>query len=766
MMQMSSSKTEKTPKTARLNSVGAVFLDTMSRYRNPLILYIIAMIIFGPVSLLMSSERDIGGQLYLNAPMLILAGLTAVGASIVIPMVVFSYFDNKRALDVFHSLPVTRGKMFAGNFLAGLALLFLPYLLSVLPTALAIDVTTYFRLKHYQTDYLFAPEYLRYTLYGAVGILFCFALMTFLMICCSTILESAGYFAIITLGYVGLVAIVFSLVGDATFGYTEFPAENFLLRFSPFYILDNISSQTLDIPWMLQLLLVTALFIVLAARRALGRKSEQVGGGYVWPPVYYAAAIGGSIAVGLLSSEIFGLTGIPSVILSIVLGILAYVILDTIRNRGFKNILRAGLVSVCATAGVGFCALLISVTGTFGYEQWMPKEEEIVSVSVDMRTTESVSLSGDFPLTDPESIGRVLACHKAILTNQYTIEKDRTRPLVEYTPYLFDNGDNAYGYGSNWVTINYTLKNGKTVSRSYWSIPTALGKTLSEIAGSQVYSCAMADKLEDYADYLSDLTNQQAVSLDDYYGSSVQLEQLDFGAGSYSEDLSLTTGMREQLLRALAEDLRRRPEGWKINPETQPLGKLRIDLPYVEPAYLNNTRVFNVAGWVGYSFFLYDIDINTFALLAEWGYYDAAERELLPDSSYHIEYDDVDLMVISTDYYDALKQEDQAAIFHFADSSIGIGARSGYYDEDLPVDKTNPAAESGDIYRYFIGESIDVTDEIAHRDLTEEEVAVLQSLVLYVGISDEPMNVLYVNGNIFLIPPENLAAVQAIVYGE
>ena len=200
MMQMSSSKTEKTPKTARLNSVGAVFWDTMSRYRNPLILYIIAMIIFGPVSLLMSSDRDIGGQLYLNAPMLILAGLTAVGASIVIPMVVFSYFDNKRALDVFHSLPVTRGKMFAGNFLAGLALLFLPYLLSVLPTALAIDVTTYFRLKHYQTDYLFAPEYLRYTLYGAVGILFCFALMTILMICCSTILESAGYFAIITLG--------------------------------------------------------------------------------------------------------------------------------------------------------------------------------------------------------------------------------------------------------------------------------------------------------------------------------------------------------------------------------------------------------------------------------------------------------------------------------------------------------------------------------------------------------------------------------------
>ena len=52
MMQMSSSKTEKTSKTARLNSIGAVFLDTMSRYRNPLILYLVAMVIFGPVSLL------------------------------------------------------------------------------------------------------------------------------------------------------------------------------------------------------------------------------------------------------------------------------------------------------------------------------------------------------------------------------------------------------------------------------------------------------------------------------------------------------------------------------------------------------------------------------------------------------------------------------------------------------------------------------------------------------------------------------------------
>lgn len=766
MMQMSSSKTEKPSKTARLNSVGAVFWDTMSRYRNPLILYIIAMIIFGPVSLLMSSDRDIGGQLYLNAPMLILAGLTAVGASIVIPMVVFSYFDNKRALDVFHSLPVTRGKMFAGNFLAGLTLLYAPYLLTVLPTALAIDVTTYFRLKHYQTDYLFAPDYLRYTLYGAVGILFCFALMTFLMICCSTILESAGYFAIITLGYVGLVVIVFSLVGDATFGYTDFPAQNFLLRFSPFYILENSSLQTLDYKWIIQLLLVTALFIYLAARRALGRKSEQVGGGYVWPPVYYAAAVGGSIAVGLASSEVFGLNGVPSVILSIVLGVLAYVILDTIRNRGFKNILRAGLVSVCATAGVGLCALLISVTGTFGYEQWMPKEEEIASVSVDMGTTESISLSDDFPLTDPESIGKVLACHKAIVTNQYTIEKDRNWSLVEYTPYVFDTGDDAYAYGSCSVRIDYTLKNGKTVSRRYWNIPTTLTKTLSEIAGSQVYSCAMADQLEDYADYLSDLTDKQTVALNDYYGSSVQLEQLDFGAGYYSEDLSLTTDMRMQLLRAFAEDLRRRPEGWKIDPESQPLGKLRIDLPYVEPAELTESRINRAGSWIGYAFFLYDIDINTLSLLEAWGYYDSTEKKILPDSSYLIEYGDVDLMVISTDYYDALKQSAEAGIFHFAGSSIGIGARSEYYDEDLPIDKTDPTLESGDIYRYFIGEYLDVTDEIVHRDLTEEEVAVLQSLVLYVGISDEPMNVLYVNGNTFLIPPENLAAVQAIVYGE
>lgn len=766
MMQMSSSKTEKTPKTARLNSVGAVFLDTMSRYRNPLILYFIAMVIFGPVSLLMSSDRDIGGQLCLNAPMLILAGLTAVGASIVIPMVVYSYFDNKRALDVFHSLPVTRGKMFAGNFLAGLTLLYAPYLLTVLPTALAIDVTTYFRLKHYQTDYLFAPEYLRYTLYGAVGMLFCFALMTFLMICCSTILESAGYFAIITLGYVGLVAIVFSLVGNATFGYTNFPAQNFLLRFSPFYILENTSLQTLDYKWIIQLLLVTALFIYLAARRALGRKSEQVGGGYVWPPVYYAAAIGGSIAVGLVSSELFELNGVPSVILSIVLGVLAYVILDTIRNRGFKNIVRAGLVSVCATAGVGLAALLISVTGTFGYEQWMPKEEEIVSVRVEMSNTESVSLSNDFPLTDPESIGKVLACHKAILTNQRTIEKDRTQPLVEYTPYVFDSGDNAYAYGSCSVRIDYTMKNGKTVSRRYWSIPAALTKTLSEIAGSQVYSCAMADQLENYANYLYDLTDQQVVDLNDYYGSSVELGQLDFGAGSYSENLSLTTNMQEQLLRAFAEDLRRRPEGWKIDPETQPLGKLQVDLPYVEPADLNNDRVYSASSWYGYSFFLYDVDINTLSLLEGWGYYDGEEKEILPDSSYQIEYGDIDLMVISTDYYETLKQSSEAEIFHFAGSSIGIGARSEYYDEDLPIEKASPTLESGEIYRYFIGEKIDVTDEIVHRDLTEEEVKKLQSLILYVGISDEPMDALYLNGSTFLIPPENLAAVQAIVYGE
>ena len=45
------------------------------------------------------------------------------------PLILFHYINNRQAVDVFHSLPVSRKNLFWGNYLFGLAVLLIPYVL-------------------------------------------------------------------------------------------------------------------------------------------------------------------------------------------------------------------------------------------------------------------------------------------------------------------------------------------------------------------------------------------------------------------------------------------------------------------------------------------------------------------------------------------------------------------------------------------------------------------------------------------------------------
>lgn len=782
MMQTSSSGIKKapgkTPKPTKLNSAFSVFVSTVSRCRNPLILYFVAMFIFGPVSLLMSSNTDYAGRLVLDAPLLVLGYLVPAGGSIVIPMVVFSYLDNKRALDVFHALPVTRVKMFTGNFLAGLVMLYAPYLVMTVPVAIAIGFNRYLNNGTYE-------QYLLACFWAAAVYFFCYVLMTLLVVSCSTLLESVGYFAIILLGYLGLDVLTFELIGGATYGYTKFPIEDFFLRFSPVsFIAFAPSTDSWRTKCAVQLLITGLLLLYFCYRRIRARKSEQIGGGYVWPPLYYIAAIGGSIAAGLVAASV--ITGVRWILLSIIIGVLFYAILDTIRNRGFKNIVRTGIVSGCTVAGVGVIALLIHMTGTFGYEEWLPKEDEIVSVSISTnRDPETYSLAKDFVLSDPESIHRTLSGHQSILANQKVVKAGtyaNSEPLVEYTPYIFDEGDSAYAYGSQYVRITYQLKNGRTVERRYSGVPTTLMKQFTDIAGSQAYSCAIAEKLEGITDYLNSLTSEQMNTLEQHYGSNYELVWIDLaGIQNKNESLNLTGGMQKQLLGALAEDFRRRPEGWKTNPDTQPIGSIYLSVPIVEDVQGILDGQDSTLEWYGYTFMLYESDINTLSALKDWGYYDAQAKELLlgrPDTYYENDIS-IEATVIPVEYYDILKEDGTANIFHFASSHYGFYTKSvNSSQQDTPVPAAKETVHLSPVptatvseernYRIYIGSpekgGVDVTDQIVHRVFSLDEIEQLRKLTLQVAISDEPMDVLYLDGNTYLIPEENLEQVKEIVF--
>ena len=511
MTQMSSSMIKPTVTPRGVNRLGAVFSDTVRRYRTPYILYWIAMVIFGPLAAIIDYVNTFGNPNLLHASswggsqMLIFCYLIFLGASVVIPMVVFSDIDNRRALDVFHALPVTRGKLFWGNMLAGLFLLFSPFVVCTLPVAAAVDLSPFW-LDPEAAARLFQPSLLKVTLLlVAAAPTLLFGLMVLMMLSCSTVVESFGYFCILLVGYTAVVSMGFILIGQSTFGFSSFWFEDFLLRFTPLSLIFSGAIITDSSFWVSALqmaVFLAAALILLGWRRYIQRKSEQAGG-YIWAPVYYIAAAFGSLAAGLYVRAVVssGNDGLDAAA-GAVTAMLVFIVLDTIRHRGFRHIARSAVTSAIGVAGVAVLAVVINLTGTFGYEGWVPNVNDVLAVKV--QSGDPANLSSAFPLTDTESVrdGHRLPQSRWSGTEE-PLETGSPETLVEYDPYGFSSAETIdQSYGSTYVTITYEMKDGSEKVRQY-VVPVVMTKPLYELSGSMRYSASIADVMDQYAESIT-----------------------------------------------------------------------------------------------------------------------------------------------------------------------------------------------------------------------------------------------------------------------
>ena len=727
------------------------------------------MVIFGPIGFLMEYPNAVNRLMHaeqysssVSMPSLAAMGLlTTVGASIVIPMVIFSYLDNRRAMDTFHALPVTRGKQFLGTISAGLFLLFVPFVVTIPPVMAVVDVMQACRETVNRGDQLvwenitsaFTGEYLQVTLTVAVTALMFYMLMSFLMFCCSTILESAGYFAIVILGYIALVSMGMNQIGNATFGFTRngFWLTDVLLRFSPLYYFIS-SGRRLNVwPYALQIMLLAIVFGLLAWRRAVSRKSEQAGG-YIWSPVYYIVAMGGSLAVGLaLFRMLEGSGAVFALFTGSVLGILAYIILDTVRNRGFKNIVRSLVTGVAGVVGVGVFSVLVVITGTFGYESWLPTEDDIASVSI----SDDNFLDG-FPLSDAESIHQVVSFHQAVLSNQKTVEDGLNLPLVEYLPFEFDDNQAAYAYGETTVDIEYTMKNGRVITRQYNNVPLTLTRYLYQIAGSTAYSCAIADQLETFSETLPMTAYEYGI--DENWRYEFQIADQMGIYLSNTTTMPLSEQDARAFLAAMGEDFRRRSEGWKVSPSEQPIGQISF---YVDDL-----------DYYSYELYIYESDLNTLDLMEKFGYYNTNNPGKINSTVSINDIINIEAAVITPEDYAAAADNGDASAFHFSDERIGVVSRSYDDEEDVWDVKDELYAATGEVNPHRTGKEQGMLTlssgekvSVCLRDFTVQEIEELLGEVMLIGYSDEPMPVLWLDGRTYLIPEENMETVRELIFG-
>ncbi len=361
----------------------------------------------------------------------------------------FSYLTRVNSVGFIHSLPVSRNGMFASYYLSGAVSVLIPQLV------LALNV-------------LIIPWKYR----------FLFALLVFVV----GTLYSVGVYS---------VGVMMSMLSAKTIGCvvftgfglaTPYLAENFVriimrtnlygyYNESEYWITENIYliPETVMSPKGFIYLAVIVVFTLLAWILYRRRHSELAGDLVAYPGIRGAATVACGILAGVCAYLVFGgslfLFGLFGVICSVLVNFAVKKRFDIVSSLAHAGIL-AGITVVIV------CVFAFDITG---FERRIPELEDIESVTVSERyhrgnilfyTEDGYVYSDDdcLKIKDENGIETVRRFHEDLIGNKDYYESS-TGTYVTYTkPYYMDLYDP--GASGNFI-IEYKLKNGETVTRSY-----------------------------------------------------------------------------------------------------------------------------------------------------------------------------------------------------------------------------------------------------------------------------------------------------------
>ncbi len=393
----------------------------------------------------------------------------------------FSYMQNKRSVDLFHALPVTRGELMLAN-----SAVLLSYFWSALIYGFTAIGITSFALLPVGVDYLLmvVTELLMW-----MGMLFILHTITvFAIINVGTVFDGVVFSLGLLSGPVGAYLMSFLVFGSYVYGFNTEPSFEVSMYLSPVLIMgDRLvdvgigtnysyvdgANELLagNLTMFLWVLIAIALYFVtyyLYLRRH-SEIAESVGN--LGPLQILMRALGTFLAgIGIAMIFLASLDVYDNktlfVVFVVLFSALSYCIGEFILVRKIAFTVR--LLKHAAIAGVLMGVFgVVSVTGLFGYETRLPSVDEIESVQLETYMSHSQSgasmdnYGGVAPFTSPEVINAVLAIHEGYVSER-------------------ENLDNR-GY----FRVHYTLKNGDVVSRYYGSgTPSNYYEQLKILGGS------------------------------------------------------------------------------------------------------------------------------------------------------------------------------------------------------------------------------------------------------------------------------------------
>ncbi len=474
------------------------------------------------------------------------------------PIIIFSYMQNKRAVDVYHSLPYTRNELLGAGILSGLLYIMIPIIIDFSVIAVvSVGVPG-------SKPILILAEIL-YWFPTVIGV---FSVTTLVCVLVGTTFDSFLFSVGLHVTPISVWLMLKFLGSGYILGFDESVLLDDFSIFSPAFIRmpyfteEQLSKElfinqiTICVVWVFISLALTALSFYCYNKR----KSEQAETSTESGPLsmllrLVGTTVGGILLAILFSSTLLSTNGYYSssfIIWVFISSFIVYLVGDVIISKRIRNIKKALI-----PGGSFSLAVVVLVSCYFfditGYSKKLPERDEIVSVTLH---NYSLNYAGRFSnqpyateknknieYTSPEVIDAVFDYHKAQVD---AINRDGIAALR-----LSDARDaNPNFYFS---TIEYKLSSGKTLSRNF-------RKSFDRSSNDSIY------KLESSTEFIE--KNHPVFKMDEGMVTAVNTINL---LGTYSESLNLSSREKDELIAALRQDML--SQSGRNLLESKPLGK-------------------------------------------------------------------------------------------------------------------------------------------------------------------------------------------------
>lgn len=407
--------------------------------------------------------------------------------AILCAMVVWSYLYNHRSVSLMHTLPIRRSGLFVTNFLSGMAMMLIPYvvvgIMCVVVSLLygAFDLTALLVTIAgvlLESFFYFSTATLAAFITGNVFALpVLYFLLHFLAVLLDALVSnfSRGFIFGLQNSYSGAVNALSPTVYLLEKVRCDYTYEEILRHFEngkEYYdqVLVKISMENFHIIVIYALLGVVCLAIAYALYQR--RRSESAGDvvsvGWIKPFFRYGISGLAALLGGLLLYELFWNSFsysnyyevIPMLACMFVAGTIGYFAASMLLAKSlrvFKSAWR-GLLAVLAGCVAVCCVLHFDV---FGVTTYVPAIEDVEQV--DFQAADNYYVF--YPGREDELLEQVRALHLAIAS-----DADYIRSMEDW----WDGAMPAGGTGSSesqttstYIRFVYYLKNGRTVARRY-----------------------------------------------------------------------------------------------------------------------------------------------------------------------------------------------------------------------------------------------------------------------------------------------------------